>query len=242
MPNPTFGAESEVRSRPKEKIQSMPIQCDGYPLTDDPLNCPSGIRTTKPLLGAVAGVGSAERSCSQLSASSSITVRGQGPGGLTGRAPTDDGRRSLCGVARVKRCLGGRQSARTANAVLWCGSAEGQRIAEVRWCQDLCCRSCSLAAPSESSTVAVRGIVSLTENPGMSLIHDFGYERQIVTPETGRVLPIVTVLVKTADGHVVTSTVLSGILPDRSLYAAHSDFVDWTRRFRFRSHEFNLQR
>ena len=32
---------------------------------------------------------------SHLSASSSLTVRGQGPGGLTGRAPTDDGRRSL---------------------------------------------------------------------------------------------------------------------------------------------------
>ena len=63
----------------------------------------------------------------------------------------------------------------------------------------------------------------------MGLVTDLGDERQIITTETGRVLPVLAVFVQTADGDVVSLAALGVVLPNGRFDASHADFVNRSR-------------
>ena len=64
------------------------------------------------------------------------------------------------------------------------------------------------------------------EDPGVDHVGDLGHQRQVVAAEAGRVLPLVAVLVETADGHVEHAAVLGFVLPDRGLDPAEPNLVN----------------
>lgn len=54
----------------------------------------------------------------------------------------------------------------------------------------------------------------LLANPGMGLVTELGHDQQVVAIQRVGILPLITVLVASIDGHVVERSLLAFVSPD----------------------------
>lgn len=61
----------------------------------------------------------------------------------------------------------------------------------------------------------------------MSLVYHLGDQGQVISTETGRILPLVTILVESADRDVVAGSLLGFVFPDGRLDTSDTNLVNW---------------
>ena len=67
---------------------------------------------------------------------------------------------------------------------------------------------------------------AVLEDPTVRQVGDLGDQRQVISTEAGRVLPLFAVLVEPGQRHVVADAAFGLVLPDRRPHAAQADLVD----------------